>query len=78
MSEASSIKLYQVNGQDETVVMSIPMLTWFNSPPDFHMWGSLKNVVYCRKHRLWRHYGKKMKRRVPLSQWTPWSRWLVH
>jgi hypothetical protein len=27
MSEASSIKLYQVNGQDETVVMSIPMLT---------------------------------------------------
>jgi hypothetical protein len=32
----------------------------------------------AESHRNWRHYAKKLKRRVPPSQWTSWPRSLVH
>jgi hypothetical protein len=51
-----------------------PMLTWINPPSTFICEGPWRMWYIVENHRHWRHYGKKLKRRVPLSQWTPWPR----
>jgi hypothetical protein len=43
-SEATSMKPYQVHGQDEEVV-----LEYHPHSPDFYLWGSLNDVAYHRK-----------------------------
>jgi hypothetical protein len=49
-----------------------------NSSPSTFTSGSPLRMWYIIEHWHWRHYRKKLKHHVPLSQWTPWSRLLVH
>ena len=34
------------------------------SPTKYCLWGTIKNVVYCRKPPTWQHFGKKLKQHV--------------
>jgi hypothetical protein len=57
-----------------------PTLTWFN-PPDFYLWGSLKDVVYCIKpptlKTLWEEIGTSCASN-PVDILTTAARALVH
>jgi hypothetical protein len=49
ISEGASMKSYQVNGQDEEVVLSMSSYSPDSTSFDFYLWGSLKDAIYRRK-----------------------------